>query len=302
MKTALIFLVLFSFNLPASLVESLRAQVGEEAISQKDLDNFKLQLKQKLIPPSLLLKSLYSPSQLLKSEKLRLQFMIETRMLSQLAEQEKLPFDEIRLNKELKALQGSLSKQQFSNKLKRAGLNLESLKQSLKTNLQIELLLSQFVLSKITVSDQDIESYHFKKYKKPLFKVFEYEFTSLPFPENKKSQVLKFRQESPFKSLEELSQSLNLEYKTSRLKEDQISKMFKKELDKLSVSQFSPLLFSGDSYYLLQLKWKAPFISPQEKRKKDQIEKLIFDKKLKQELRQWIEEQKSQVFIKQISL
>ncbi|MCZ0932359.1 MAG: hypothetical protein OXJ52_04300 [Oligoflexia bacterium] len=298
MKVAFVFLVFLSPNLQARLVESLKAQVGEEVISQIDLNNFKLQLKQNLVPSSLLLKTLYSPSQLLKNEKDRLSFMIETRLLSQMAQQQKFPLDETRLNKELKSLQGALSKTRFSKKLKRVGLTLESLKKSLNENSQIDRLLSQVVLSKITVSDQDIESYHFTKYKKPLFKVFEYEFTALSFPENKKNQVLKAQRENPLKSLEELSQSLNLEYKKSQLKEDQIRKMFKKELDKLSVSQFSPLLFSENTYYLLQLKWKAPFISPKEKIKKDQIEKQIFEKKLKQELRRWIEEQKSQFFIK----
>ena len=298
MKKALFFLIFFNLQLQAQLVESLKAQVGEEIITQIDLNNFKLQLKQNLVPASLLLKTLYTPSQLLKNEKARLSFMIETRLLSQLAQQKKIPLDETELNKELKFLQRNLSKRLFSKKLKRAGLTLESLKKSLNEKLQIDRLLSQFVLSKITVSDEDIESYHFTKYKKALFKVFEYEFSSLSFPENKKEQVLKFRQENPLKSLEDLSQSLNLEYKSSRLKEDQIRKMFKKELDKLSVSQFSPLLFSGNSYYLLQLNWKAPVISPKEKIKKDQIEKQIFENKLKQELRQWIEEQKNQFFIK----
>ena len=206
------------------------------------------------------------------------------------------------LNKEFVSLQGPLSQKQFSKKLKRLGLNLETLKQSVKAKIHIDLLLSQAVLSKITVSDQDIESYHFKKHKKALFKIFEYEFTSLSFPENKKEQILKSLQESSPKSLEKLAQDLNLEHKNSRLKEDQISEVFKKELDKLSVSQFSPILISGDSYYLLQLKWKAPLISPETKRKRDQIEKLLFEKKLKQELRQWIEEQKNQFFIKRAGL
>ena len=89
-----VFLAFFSFKPYARLVESLKAQVGEVVISQKDLNDFKLQLKQKLVPASLLLKNLYKPSQLLKSEELRLQFMIESQMLSQLAQQKKLPLDE----------------------------------------------------------------------------------------------------------------------------------------------------------------------------------------------------------------
>ena len=300
MKFIFICFLFFCFQSSALLVESLKAQVGKEIISLIDLNNFKLQLKQNLVPASLLFKTLYHPSQLLKNKSLRLQFLIETSMLSQLAQH--IPTDEALLNKKLKSLQGPLSKARFSKKLKTANLNVESLKQNLKAGFQIEQFLNQSVLSKITVSDQDIESYHFIKHKKPLFKALEYEFSSLSFPKSKKNQVLKKLRENSFKTLEELSQSLNLEVKTSRLKEDQISKVFKRELIKLSVSQFSPLLFFNSNYYLLQLKWKAPLISPKEKKTKDLIEKLLFERKLKQELRQWIEDQKRQFFIKKISL
>ena len=295
----MIFLTLFAFPAPAGLVESLKAHVGEEIITQRDLHDFKIQLKQKLVPPSLLLKKLYNSSELLKKEDLRLQFLIEREMLAQLAKP--APVNEKSLRTAFKAMQGSLPKKHFAKKLSRAGLTEDSLKQALKASRQIDFLLSQSVLSKISLSDQDIESYHFAKYNKPLFKAFEYEFSSLSFPENKKDMVLKSRRDHPVQNLEELSKSLNLEYKSSRLKEDQISRDFKKELDKLSVSQFSPLMFLGGRYYLLQLKWKSPLISPKEKRKRDQIEKLLFDQKLKQELRQWIEIQKSLFFIKQIS-
>ena len=294
------FLLLSSFS-EARLVESLKAQVGGELISQIDISNFKSQLKQKLIPPSLLLKQLYKPSNLLNNKTRLLNFMIEKSMLSQLADQKKLPVEQKELNKIFNSLKAGLSEKQFLQKLKKSGLTKEALKQQIKESLQIDFLLNQSVLSKITVSDQDIQSYHFTKYKNPLFKVFEYEFVTMAFAEDKKAPVLKLRQESPSKNLKELSQSLNLETKNSQLKEDQISPVFKKELDKLSVSQFSPLLFLNGSYYLLQLKWKAPFISAKEKRKRDKIESLLFEKKLKQEMKKWIEEQKKNFFIKKIS-
>ena len=295
----LIPFAVFSFKLQARLVESIKAQVGEEIISQIALSNFKLQLQKKLTPPSLLLKTLYKPSQLIKNEETRLNFMIERNLLAQLAQQQNISIDKTTLNKELKSLQGALSNTQFSKKLKRATLSLKSFKEYLNTNLQIDFLLSQSVLSKISISDQDIESYHFTKHKKPLFKAFEYEFASLSFPENKKALVLKNLKKSFIKNLDELSQNLNLEYKTSKLKGNQISQIFKEELDKLSVSQVSSLLLVGNRYYLLQLKWKAPLTSPQERKIKARIEKILFDRKLNQELRQWIDEKKNQFFIKQ---
>ena len=137
------------------------------------------------------------------------------------------------------------------------------------------LFLSLFVISKITISEQDIESYHFNKYNKALFKSFEYEFASVRFSENKKETFLKKILYKDLMDLKKTALSLGLEYKVSKLKQKDIQPVFKKELDKLSVSQLSPILIFGDSYYILQLKWKYPKISPEEQKRKTRIEKIL---------------------------
>ena len=305
----LTFLILFSFQLKALPAESIKAQVGEEIISQIDLKSFRAQLKKKTQALSLL-QTFYKPSQLLKDEKLRLKFLIERSLILQLAQKQKLTVDSTKLEKELSLfLQKTYPKnKRFSKKTTKAtssfdiapgDLEIVSLtRKTLKENLQINQILSQSVFSKVSVSEQDIESYHFAKYKKPLSKLFEYEFSSLSFPESKKNAVLKAREFKTLESLEELSKKLNLEYKKSRLQEAQINQAFKTELDKLSVSQVSPLILVGDTYFLLQLSWKSALISPKEQEKKARIEKNLYEQKLKQVYREWIEEQKSQFFIK----
>ncbi|MCY4320895.1 MAG: hypothetical protein OXC37_00600 [Bdellovibrionaceae bacterium] len=293
-----LFLLFFQFNLESRLVESLKAQIGEEVITQIDLYNFKLQLKQKLLPSSILLETLYKPSELLRSKKLRLQFLIEKSLLNQVAQQKNIYMEESLLTKKINSFKGALSNKSFSQKLRRGALSFESFRKDLNAFSKIELLLNQAVLSKIAISNQDIESYHFKKYKKALYKNFEYEFISLSFSETKKALVLKSLSQKEFTDLKALAQSFKLEYKSSRLREDQISPIFKKELTKLSVSQISSVLFFENTYYLLQLSWKTPLTSPKEIKIKNQIEEILFRQKLKKELREWIEEQKKQVFIK----
>ena len=302
MKLFVIFFVFFNLQLQARPVESLKAQVGEEILTQMDLKNFKSQLKNKTRPLSLL-QTFYNSSQLLKNEKLRLKFLIERNLILQLAEKQKLAVDSTKIEKELRAfLQKTYPKISLAKnliKIKKVGsVDLSLARKTLKENLQINQILSQSVFSKVSVSDQDIESYHFAKYKKALSKVFEYEFSSLSFPESKKNMVLKAREAKPLESLEELSKKLGLEYKKSRLQEGQINQAFKTELDKLSVSQVSPLVLVGGTYFLLELKWKSALISPKEQEKKAKIEKSLYDQKLKQVYKEWIEEQKSQFFIK----
>lgn len=304
MKSLVCSLVfLFSFNSQARVVEKIQAQIAEEMISLIDLKNFQKQFRWGLVPSSLLLKQVYKKSELLKDKNKLLDFMITRKMLFQIAQQEKLPeIPKKNIEKRLSSIKGSSSHKSFSRKLIKAGLTLQDLRQQILMNLKNDLLLSQFVVSKITVSEQDVESYHFNKYNQALFKNFEYEFVSINFTENKKEAVLKKLLGKTSDNLEEIARSLKLEYKTFKLKDGEIQSLFKKELDKLSVSQISPFLLLGGSYYILQLKWKQPQISPREQKKKGQIEKFLFEKKLKEEIQKWIEEKKASFSIIRHSL
>ena len=292
------FLFCFSLGPQARLVERIQAQIGEEMISLIDFKNFQTQLSLALVPPSLLLKQMDKKPRLLKNKKALLDFMITRNMLAQIAKKENLkevPKKDV--EQQLNRLRGSSSHKNFSNRLKQAGLSLKSLREQILIDRNIDLLLTQFVVSKIAVSEQDIESYHFNKYNQPLFKSFEYEFISVSFAEDKKPDVLKKLSDEGTDDLKNMARSLGLEYKSLKLKGKDIQKQLKKELDKLSVSQISPLLILGNSYYILQLQWKSPQISPREQKKKKQIEKILYEEKLTKEMKKWIEEKKAGFYI-----
>ena len=294
----------FALNSQALLVEKIQAQVGEEMISLIDLKNFQKQIRLNLVPPSLLLKYVYSSKKLLKSKSKLLDFMITRSVLAQIAKQKQLPeIPKKNIQKVFLRLKGSSSHKKFSIKLKQAGLSVKTLKQEILIDLKNDLLLSQFVISKIAVSEQDIESYHFNKYHQALFKTFEYEFATLNFKENKKEAVLRLlKKDKDLVELKEVAEFLNLEHKVLKLKEGEIQKFFKKELDKLFVSQISSVLFVNNSYYILQLKWKTPQISTAEQKKKNQIQTILYEKKTRQEIEKWIEEKKTAFSIRKHSL
>ena len=292
------FLLLFYLNSQAQIVERVQSQVGEEMVSLIDLKNFQKQLRLNLIIPSLLLTEIYKKSELLKDKNKLLDFMTIREMLFQVAQQEKLPTPSKKnIEKNFLLLKGKASHKEFSGKLKKASLNLKSLKEQILIDLKNNFLLVQFVVPKIIISEQDIESYHFNKHNQSLFKSFKYEFVSVSFTEDKKEAVLKKISDKVLDNLEKIAHSLGLEHKNLKLKDKEIQKTFKKELDKLSVSQISRLLIIGDSYYILQLKWKQPQISSKEQKKKEKIEKFLYKKKLKEEIQKWIEKKKTSFFI-----
>ena len=299
------FLLFFMFSgfLQAQVIERMKIQVGAEIISQIDGERFSDQLRLRLLSPSLLLEHFYDRSQILNDKRKRLDFMANRKLLAQVAEKSLLTeISKDNVLKKLKTLKGALSNKKFSSKLKKAGLTLEELKQGILTDLKIDELLRQNVFSKISVSKQEVEAYHFKKYHRAIFKSFEYEFVSVKFLENKKEQVLKNLRAGHLIDLKQLARLLDLEFKQMKLKDTEIGAVFLKELEKLSVSQISPVLILNGVYYILQLQWKTPQINPKEMKVKSQIERKIYEQKLSKEIKKWIEEKKSSFFIKKYFL
>ena len=86
-------------------------------------------------------------------------------------------------------------------------------------------------------------------------------------------------------NLEAMAKSLGLNHKILRLKDRDIQTDLKRELNRLSVSQISPIFFISDLYYIVQLHWKTPQISPEERQKKVEIEALLYKRKIKQRIK-----------------
>ena len=294
MKLFLFSLLLFSsLTVSARLVERVQAQVAEEMISLMDINLFQKRLKKGLVPPSLLLTQFFTKSELLKDKNKLLDFMIYRNLLAQIAEQKPLPeIPEKQIRESFNKLKGRSLKKSFSKKLKKVGMTPLSLKQEIRLDLKNDLLINQYVGSKISISEQDIESYHFSLYKKPLFKIFEYEFVSVSFPEKQKESFFKNLSKMRIKDLRETALFLGLEYKILKLKQKDLQKKFQRELDNLSISQVSPVFLSNGFYYLLQLKWKQPQVHPEEQKKRAEIEQLLYKRQFKEETKKWVKEKK----------
>ena len=280
-------LALLPLSLSAKRVEKIQAQVGSEAITSIDLKNFKSFLEKNINPPSYL-QSLYPRKAMLKSSDLMLEALIVRKMILQ-----KIPSS---LKEEALKKPSGIGMLAGKEKIPRGRKMRKSELNFLKENQIIKHFLNLSLMSKISISDQDIESAYLKKYKKPLFQEFEYEFLSVFFKEEKKKSVINALKKN--QNLALLASQLHLESKKSKIKSSQIKAEIKKELDKLSVSQISPIFLIGSTYYLLQLQWKSPLISQEKREQKEKIEKDLYDKAFNRELKEWIKEQKEKTFIK----
>ena len=307
-RLILIFSFLWPLLLPARLIgnphrientgaEGIQAQVGTQIITSVDVKKFQRLWQAQLVPRSPL-DSLYSKKRGLKNPEEILRTLLSREIISQQIPPEFPPVKEKDFQQEWKALQKVGGKKALLRKIQKAGWSLGDYQDFVRESLRMRQFLELSLMSKVSVSDQDIESAYLNQYKKPLFQEFEYEFLTVFFTEEEKASVIDYLKKNPVKDLNLLASELSLESKKSKIQGSQIKSEIKQQLDKLSVSQVSPILLINSMYYLLQIQWKSPLISTQERSKKQKIEKNLYEMAFNRELEEWIKEQKKQVYIK----
>ena len=339
MKALFIFLFCFIINFSSALVlEQTKAQVGAKMISLIDIKAFQKREKLDLIPDSLLLDSLYKKPELIKQERalfiisdlsknkpkttvpsskyqplskqdLALNYLIVREIALQKqktfeSNQPEAQIPENNIKKILKTKKGQHSSTRFLSDLKKAGFNsLSDYQNFLKEEEKIRLFLMRSLTPRAVLSNREIESAFYKVYKRSLFSEYEYDFLFVSFEEDKKELVLQsLLKKNHLKDFKAWAESLDLSFKNSKLKSKEIGSSIKNGLDKLSVSQISPLLFINSSYYLLKLNWKEALIEAKDRDKKLQIEQKLFQNKLLKELSYWIQNEKDQIFVNLSSL
>ena len=333
----LLFLLFFSTPCSALLLEKIQAQVGANIISQIDVEQLQTREQHALLPSTFLLDSLYKNKEFhqetshlfssliqktfpknpaLKKKKpvsqkeLALNYLIVRELLWQEYNKPPSPtqpgmrFDSPNISHIFKEKQGKRSLTQFKAVLKKAGFNSSFEYQSfLKKEKTIDLFVMGLFASKTSLSNRELEAAFFKAYKRKLFSNYMYEFLLVSFTEDEKEVVLNsIEKKDHLKDFNQWASSLGLSVKKSKLKSHEIEKTIRPELDKLSISQVSPLLFINSSYHLLQLKWKEALTDSKDQAKKTLLEKELANQKLLQELAYWIQNKKDQSFIKLSSL
>ena len=304
MKDRLIFLLMLFLPLliltssPAKAllvektVQKLSGKEDKAFLSLLEIKNFQALIRLKLLQPSLLSESYTC---LTKSRACVRDFLIQRSLLGELPQMKQLPPPSDQAVEEaIEKLKGKLSNRAFLKRLKRAGWDLPSFKQAVRIDLKNHYFLQGFFSnSGLSPSDRELLD------KAPsINKVFEYEFVSLSFSSDQKQGVLSALRKNRLKgALEDFALKLGLETKAFRLLEHELGREFRQALEKLSVSQSSPLLYIGDRYYLLQLKWKRVLISDQEV--KLRLENLLREQKVKLVMSRWLREKRASLFLLQ---
>ena len=308
MKWCLFFLVLSFTPLQghSKIVEKTVAFIGEEPLLLSELNLFKRHLRANLIPDSLLFK-IFPKKTLLKNRSRLVKFMILQKRLYQISSQKGLTISpnhfvqngKIKLTKN-KTNQLSSAEKNLWKKIRAQGLTLEKFWEEVDAYASKNLLLSQEVVSKITISDNEINAYHFNKYGKNLFADFNYEFNSISFSKDKKGarKLRGFLKSLSTSSFDKLIKQKQYKSKLLKLKNTEMNPLMYKTLKKLSVSQVSNPVSINNNFYVLRLKWKTPLLSPSKQKRQMGIQNYLFEIELKKELKKWLAKQEASFPVK----
>ena len=302
-KFYLLFCLAFSFSSQARLVEKVLARVGEDMISLMDLNFYRRQMAQNMVPESLLFK-LTSRRALLSGKGRLLDFMVSKKILESLTEGLDFQPSERQIQKVVRKIRGRLTHKAFVKKLRQNGLSLKALRAEIALALKIDFLLTQEVVSKIIISENDINSFYFNQKGRSLFSHFEYDITSLTFPRTDEGikKAREARKAYGQMSLEELSRTFSGQIKTSQLRTGEMRDVMEKALRGLSVSELSEPIPMGNHLYLFRLNWKTPLLTRAADKVKNRIQKTLFERELKDALKKWMEAKKTDFSVKVLSL
>ena len=158
--------------------------------------------------------------------------------------------------------------------------------------------------SKIIISENDINSFYFNKYRTGLFKHFEYDITSLAFPRTEEGikKARSARKALGKMSFEETALMSQGELKTHRLKTGEMRRAMEKAVQSLSVSDVSDPIPMGGRLYLFRLNWKTPLFTRAEEKAKNKIQKILFDRELKKTLQKWLKEKRDSFAVRTFPL
>lgn len=276
------------------IVEKILFSVGEGIITLSDRNQMERELKAGFFPPYSFLLRIFPRKTLLLNKKALLDFLIAQKIIDlSLSEADASP-DKKQVEAILQHIRASSSMKVFKQKLKQNGLTLKELKTKISRSLMRDFFLNREFVSKIIISDSDINGHFFNVKGKNLFKIFEYEFSFLSFLQTKEG--LKQAREAfdtlPV-SFKNFSKQKGGSYEKHRLKSGEMSASMEKALKNLSVSRFSPLTSIGDRVYIFKLDWKTPVWTASEEQERQKIHKSLMKAELIKEFHKWLKEKKS---------
>lgn len=299
------FLLLFFGMLQAGAVnflpgafaaERIVAVVNNEAITQKDVDDFvnfmRVQLSQQITDKREFEKNLKN----IESDVVNR--LIEDRLIIQEAKKQGINIDENRVKSRIDALKSRYpSEKYFIDSLLEQGLSLADLENRLREQLMMYTLVEYKIKSRIVVNPSEVTEFYQQNIDK--FKIGdqkEFLVVSTSEMDIAKDFSDEVRKEGDFqKAADKYRLSVN---KITVSKTGQLDKNIESAMMKLGVGEVSPVVSFKDLYYVFKLNQIIPASQQNLCDVQDEIYNLLYNQKMQDKMVAWLDELKKKSYIK----
>ncbi len=280
---------------PLSLAgDGVVAVVNNEVITQKDLNDFINFMKIQLSGQYTKEEVTQRVNEMLPDLISRL---IEDRLILQAAYKENMPVNQSRIDARIEQIKkGYASEADFLNDLTSRGLNLTDIETKIREQFLMFEIIDRKVKSKVIVKPQEVTAYYYahkKDFGKPELRWVR--FLTIKDPEiinELKQEIYHYENLDQVAAVYSL-QITDLGWVTSK----QLNKQIARIVFNLEEGRISPLMNLADNNYLFEVKQIQPSKELSLTQMQDEISKYLFEKKMKQALREWLEELKSKAYI-----
>lgn len=297
----------------AEVVERIVAIVNDQAVTLSDLKEFNKELNTNPLVDELLTEG-KSVEELKSNPDLRLNYLVNSKVLDSLIKKKGLSVTSDRIEQELKKMAASnnLTRDQLIEALKSQGIKISEYQEFLRTRIERQGLIEQEVSSKIRISDEEVLSAYAKSGKEGSHNTFEYTLSHiLLLPEQGNTEKALEQAKNALTELKSNKSSFsNLAKKYSEdpnyveggklgtFRSGELLPEIEEAVSSLKEGGITGIIQSRAGYHIVKVDKKKLIPNPEFARLKEQIRSRLFEDAFKSYFASWLEKQKSEAFVR----
>ncbi len=301
-----------SLQSSGEIIDKILVVVNNEIILNSDLKKLELKINKNEPIDELLLEGQGLES--LKGNRTQqINYLINEKILESEIKRLNLSIGSDRVESEIKemAKKNKMTRDELVSVLKTQGISLSSYQEMLRTQIERQTLVMQEVSSKIRISEDEVYSYYAQQNPNSKSAIYEYQISHILFNPKKGSAVQ--AKERAEKVLAKLKEGKNFEELAEQNSEDpnftnggalgtfktgELGSEMEAALKNLEVGQFSNVVQTKNSFHILKIIGKKQISDPKFAAEKEKIRNLLLDKNFQKQFKTWLDNKKSESFIK----
>lgn len=303
----------FSFTASADVIERIVATVNDSIITQTDMDKFSDQLKSGGLTDDLLIPDEEAKKGILSDRTKLLNVMIDEKVIDSEVRKQDLSVSIERVEQEVRSIakRNNLSRDALKAAIQERGVKFSDYQDFIKRGLERQSLIEKAIVSKIKISEDDVQATYLAQSGNRGEDAFEYTLAQIFFTPQK-GGAAKARERAQF-VLSKLREGNSFETLAGEYSEDpnfsaggvlgtfrtgEILKEFERAAQKLQPNETSGIIETKSGFHIIKVLRKKLIPDPRLEGAKDKIRNQLYEKAYKKQFHGWLEQLRSEAFIR----